>query len=494
MTHRSIFFAATHRSGSTLLLETIRTLDCLGQPGEYFYPKYIHELQLRLGLEQDLSPSSWLPAMRAEGSSPNGVFSAKVFADNIRWLSEKISGRPWPDGLDSLPGFFATHFPGAHFISIRRRDKLRQAISLHRAMQSGLWHSNQRSKVIASKAYYHREHIQWAISNIENQEKDLDALFKELDVVPVTYYYEDIVENLQGTLIEISGLVGEQLHDSRLPRIELKRMSDLQTDAWIERYQQEEQDAQGPGQADLTHTDEPVFEIILNQTSSPQLPGTRLQSKFQIRNLGQKPVRFIGHKGGRGSIQLMVQIKGPDGPYAGAERLPVPYELDAGEDMMLDFNIAIPRKAGTWSLEITAEQRGVANLCVTGSPRASLEGSGHLEQPLLTLFGDYEFTEDNWYYSSWFGFFCVKAWPWILSLNHGWLRITPGSPTSDPSLLCLKDSELGDWSTMGSSYPEIQTDQGRYLRYQKTVEEVRIFINDNGEEFQLPLSTRDNEG
>ncbi len=487
MTKRSIFFAATHRSGSTLLLETIRKLDLLGRPGEFFYPRNIRDIQMRLGQSQDLAMANWLPAVLTEGSSPNGFFSAKVFADNFHWLAEQVSGSPWPDGRSALAGFFTTHFPGARFLSIRRRDKLRQGISLLKAMQSGLWHSTQKCKVLVREPYYHRQRIQWAISNIEQQEEELDSVFESLGIIPKTCFYEDIIDDLPGILSDIFDFAGVVLPVKELPRINLARLGNLQTDSWVKRYQREQADAEGAGQAMLPDSDSPVFQIDFEQPSSFQVPGIQLESKYRIRNLRKETIRFIGHKGGRGSIYLTLHLTGPGGQRLEPELLPVPYKLEPNEEVTLDFHCALPRKGGTYAMEIRAKQMSSTELCISGSPTAHLTISTQLDKPVRKLFGDFEFTDDNWYYSPWFGFFYVNAWPWILSLSHGWLRI---NDTSGQSGLCLMDSELGDISCSRDSYPVITTKESARLKYYKTENEFRIFLDSGSREVQVPLSQR----
>ncbi|MEX0322239.1 MAG: Stf0 family sulfotransferase [Puniceicoccaceae bacterium] len=493
MTQRSIFFAATHRSGSTLLLEAIRDTDQLGLPGEYFYPRFIRELIWHNDPKQALAANHWLPLVIEKGISANGVFSAKLFADNLHWLAEHVSGDPWPEGLKSLPGFFRAHFPNAEFISIRRRDKLRQGISLLKAMQSGIWHSNQKAKVIARQPYYDRQRIQWAITNIEAQEKDLDLLFEALGITPKTIYYEDFSEDLESTLAELFDYLGEKSPERGADPGTLKRLSDAQTESWVERFEQEANDAQGPGQALLDDVDSPVFEIQLEQAASTCIPGTRLVSSFRVRNLMNDSIRFLGKNGGRGSIHFHLDTIGEDGQLLFTEPLPVPYELKQEEEIRLEFHSPIPQQSGKVWLQFRAEQKGMKELMLSGSTKVALEVSAEIDGPVRSLFGEYEFTGDNWYYTPWFGYFDVSSWPWVLSLSHGWLLLADTVMDSSEPILRVMDSEMGEWSTSRDTYPNIMTQSGSKLRYTDSKDDQRSFLNEAGEEISVPLSSKAHE-
>lgn len=490
MSRKSIFFTATHRSGSTVLLDSIRLLDSLGRPGELFYPRNILGILQRHGLKQELEADTWIPALIAEGSSPNGIFSTKLFADNLHWLVKELSGGSWPEGLNSLAEFFETHFPNALFVSIRRRDKLRQGISLLKAMQSGLWHSTQETKVIARQPYYDRQQIMWAISNIESQEKDLDLLFDSLGASPQIYYYEDLIDDLEGTVRTIFEAAGEQMPNCGIPDSGLARMSNRQTEAWVERFQREEKDSQGAGQSILENPASPVFDIKLEPPSSLLLPGTQTELTYRIRNTREEAIRFIGRKGGWGSINLLLKCTAPDGTVTDYGHLPVPYQLEPGEQREMAFHSPLPRQAGPYGLEITAEQKGSTKLCLTGKTAVNLDVAGHLDKPLQTLFGDYEFTGDSWYFVPWFGYFSIYSWPWILSLDHGWLKLKNPSFDGDSMSLEVSDSELGEWTTCRINYPELRTGEGGIVRFCKTEDDTRLFRDAEGNELTVPLSTR----
>ena len=73
-----------------------------------------------------------------EGTTPNGVFGAKLmwgylgdFAQLLRGI-EGMAGRP-------LPELLARAFPGLRYVQITRQNKVRQAVSLWKAVQTQAW-------------------------------------------------------------------------------------------------------------------------------------------------------------------------------------------------------------------------------------------------------------------------------------------------------------------------------------------------------------------
>jgi hypothetical protein len=357
-------------------------------------------------------------------------------------------------------------------------------------MLTGIWHSNQMEKVQARQAYYQRDLIQWATSEIQRQEAELEAIYDLLGVKPDVFYYEDMVQDLPGTLASIFRLAEEPLPDSAIPDVNLKRLSNPQSKAWLERFRKEEENAQQGGQAMFSNPEEPVFEINLEKQEESLLPGTKLETRFHVQNLRKEAITFIGYKSGNGSIRFRVFATRPDGTCAAWYRLPVPYRLEPGEKASVDFNLEIPAETGSYTLDIQVDQMGVGPLKVLGNPEAAIEVSNHLEAPLRSIFGEIEFTADNWYYSPWFGYFYAHCWPMLRSLSHGWLKVEKADAENK---LRVFDFKLGFWTTSAEMYPEMRNDKGELYRYVRTEGETRMFEDVSGNPFQMPLSKNEED-
>jgi LPS sulfotransferase NodH len=156
----SYLVCATPRSGSTLLCEALKATGVAGRPEEYFEavpatgrpPRpedYLEGLDdpaahalVAAAQAPEPPPSSSLAGItrydehlarvREWGTTPNGVFGAKLMWDHIAWLQSLAGGAPPLTLLAQL-------FDEPRFVWVRRDDVVRQAVSLWRAMQTQSW-------------------------------------------------------------------------------------------------------------------------------------------------------------------------------------------------------------------------------------------------------------------------------------------------------------------------------------------------------------------
>ena len=161
----SYLICATPRSGSTLLCEALTNTGIAGHPKEYFETlyatglprrpfEYFEDAQLSdvvehlggnahtgtaIALQTSAPPyADYLAAVLEEGTTPNGIFGAKVMWGYLSDFVSNLHTIPEYRHLDT-PALLATIFPRLHYIRVIRRDKVRQAISLWKALQTQTW-------------------------------------------------------------------------------------------------------------------------------------------------------------------------------------------------------------------------------------------------------------------------------------------------------------------------------------------------------------------
>ena len=160
----SYLICATPRSGSTLLCEALNNTGLAGHPKEYFealkmtglprQPKeYFEEIENGTILdalgsysrlkEEYGEPTFWdgagyaryLARVLEEGTTPNGVFGAKMmWWDYFDDFLKKARAIPQYDSHD-IPTVLARVFPDLHYIWLSRQDKVRQGVSHWKAIQ-----------------------------------------------------------------------------------------------------------------------------------------------------------------------------------------------------------------------------------------------------------------------------------------------------------------------------------------------------------------------
>jgi LPS sulfotransferase NodH len=125
------------RSGSTLVSRMLFETGMAGDPLEFFN-RHLLELERRTKGPHDLTFEGFLERMIRRRTSPNGVFGMQL---HYSQLLAKFSCNRLHHSMIDFVGAFDRH------IWLRRRNRLRQAISFAIASKSGAWSSEDEAKV-----------------------------------------------------------------------------------------------------------------------------------------------------------------------------------------------------------------------------------------------------------------------------------------------------------------------------------------------------------
>ncbi len=233
----SYLVCATPRSGSTLLCQLLDETGIAGHPEEYFEalrhsgrPRRPHEyfdpdrhaniierLAFREMPDSDPRPNPlWEPETYdryvdwaiQQGTTLNGVFGAKLMWGYLGDFAALLRGI---DGLAGLPvpELLARVFPGLRYIQITRKDKLRQAISLWKAVQTQTWHqdANRRTSSPAEPQFSFRA-INYLVGLLTAHDASWDAYFLGLGQAPLKITYEELAEDPEPVLRDILAHLG----------------------------------------------------------------------------------------------------------------------------------------------------------------------------------------------------------------------------------------------------------------------------------------------
>lgn len=192
---KSYFIAFSVRSGSNFLCDCLAE-NGLGFPNEFFqYPHGVanrmwHDL---LGVPTD-DFQGYLRAITSQRSQ-NGWFGVKFSWDHMNALLASIR-KAWTEETE-----LHDLFPDAKWIHLDRRDKIGQAISLARAIQTGIWTSSDETRATEFEYDYYRflSHFETILA-----EGYLWQLFFESKGLPVLRLtYEDFVARPRETVLEV---------------------------------------------------------------------------------------------------------------------------------------------------------------------------------------------------------------------------------------------------------------------------------------------------
>ena len=248
---------ASQRSGSTLLVESLRATGVAGEPQEFFqylpttsqspqprewFAEADDESILRLldpldvGKPDLAPPEIWRDYIRTVGRTPNGVWGGKLMWNQAPLLLQRAAGLPDRSGVGLLSAIRDVVGSDPVLVYVYRPDVVSQAVSFWRAVQTRVWRGRP-DPVRDARAEYHAGAIAHVITMLQAQEVGWRNWFAEEDVAPIEVPYPVLWRNLTeivGTVLEALGL------DPRLaPPPVLERQADSRSDEWVDRYRLE---------------------------------------------------------------------------------------------------------------------------------------------------------------------------------------------------------------------------------------------------------------
>jgi LPS sulfotransferase NodH len=275
--HRSYLVCATPRSGSTLLCHLLDQTGIAGHPEEYFealrhsgVPRRPHEyfdrerhanIIERLAfrelpdstvhrpnpLWQPESYERYLDSVLEQGTTPNGVFGAKLmwgylgdFAALLRGI-EGNAGRAVPDLLGRA-------FPDLRYVQITRRDKVRQAVSLWTAVQTQAWRRDaaaERGPDVAPVFSFRA--INYLVRLLTAHDASWDAYFLGLGAQPLKVTYEELADAPDPVVRRVlAHLDIAAPADLALDAPALKVQADARSEEWVRRVNEHLVALEGP--------------------------------------------------------------------------------------------------------------------------------------------------------------------------------------------------------------------------------------------------------
>jgi LPS sulfotransferase NodH len=222
---KSYVVASSYRCGSTFFCSELWRTGVLGAPAEYLnigegrLLRDVMATRLRAS-----SPEDYLVKLLARRTSRNGVFGMKAhfhhFEPALAWC---------PSMLERLSP--------VTYISLNRRDKLAQAVSMARAMQTNAWTSMDGA---AMTPRYDEGLIRQCLKEIGRQKLGWLRWFEANAIAPVAVDFEDLVADRAGVVrgvVELFEARSDEPEQIRPPAV--RKQGDETNLAWAARFRRE---------------------------------------------------------------------------------------------------------------------------------------------------------------------------------------------------------------------------------------------------------------
>jgi LPS sulfotransferase NodH len=261
---RAYIVCSTQRSGSTYLCRLLASTGVAGNPQEYFearaetglppHPGYFLAGLPRTGAgirddpratdAPDYSDLRTVDGWEAHlertfrlGTTSNGVFGTKLMFNQLPDVEQHATALTDLAGLTGA-ALLDRLFADPRYVWMRRRDKVRQAISLWRALQTRVW------RLEHPGGDGGEPELHYSFGGIEHLRRRLSAdddswgrFFTQSAIEPLELSYEEDVEpDPAGAVGRVVAHVGVSVPPDWRPEAELVRQSDGLNETWRTAY------------------------------------------------------------------------------------------------------------------------------------------------------------------------------------------------------------------------------------------------------------------
>jgi LPS sulfotransferase NodH len=238
---KSYLICAIPRTGSYLLCDMLRATGVAGNPNEYFSDSYQRHWAAEWGTTDY---DSYLRRVVQIATTPNGVVGVKTHPWQFNHFARQASGRS-PVRYLERPRVLERWFPDMHYVWLRRKDRLRQAISYTKSLQTNIWwdadtepvpNARPKSEALA----YDFDLITQSVARMVEEEDMWRRYFATVGADPIVIYYEDLAADPERSVKSVLQMLGvDPVADYRVESPSFRKQADDVTTSWVSKYRGE---------------------------------------------------------------------------------------------------------------------------------------------------------------------------------------------------------------------------------------------------------------
>ncbi len=192
---------AVARSGSNLLTDGLHATRRAGRPNQFFCELFEQTYAERYRLDPRSDYAGYVRGIMDATVTSNEVFGFKLMGWYLDLFIERLRRtQAFGDGAEME--VLHNAFPRLRLVRIRRRDKLRQAISKARAYQTGQWKVRENEEP-ASEPHFDPALIDRCLLEVKREEDAWSRFFQRTKVEAFTIEYEDLAGNYEETVSKV---------------------------------------------------------------------------------------------------------------------------------------------------------------------------------------------------------------------------------------------------------------------------------------------------
>lgn len=256
----SYLVCATQRSGSTLLCELLKGTEVAGVPDEFFeglrrtghprQPREYFEAPEYADIAERLAPTDigtpeqpgdfegWFPYVLQRGTTLNGVFGAKMMWNYFDDFRERIAELPGLENL-TLNEALDEVFPQLRIIFVRRRDKISQAVSLWKAIQTQQWRGAQENTQDEPRVDYDFRALSYLVDELHRWDARWEDWFHATGRQPIRVIYEEFAQSRASTVGRVLDELGIDPPEPEHEKGPMTRQADDLSKDWVQRFREE---------------------------------------------------------------------------------------------------------------------------------------------------------------------------------------------------------------------------------------------------------------
>jgi LPS sulfotransferase NodH len=258
----SYLICATPRTGSSLLCGLLDSTGVAGHPESWFRRPDEQAWAARWGIASESDGTfryaDYFRAAVAAGSTPNGVFAARImwgtmdavvanlaplYSDDVYpdhvYPDHVYPDHVYPADAGSDAGLLNAAFGRTRFIYLRRGDVVAQAVSLLRAEQTGVWFETARDRQEPEgEPSFDFDQIRERVRLIEEHNRAWEEWFAVAGIQPYLVRYEELDAEPDRIARGVLDSLGLDLPAGREIAIRHKRLADEINANWTASYRQ----------------------------------------------------------------------------------------------------------------------------------------------------------------------------------------------------------------------------------------------------------------